>query len=158
MKFFSSSSNRKSIQPPKENIQLVFGIQIRIHRICRFLGLLRVRPFASTEEGVRRRGWRGQMINDQCCGFGSGIRSLFDPGSWILIVFSGSWIQNPYFSELKDKFWGKNSIILIWPKKNLYLFNNNIIYIFMLFVALKISGPKICLAPLLVRCLIRDPG
>jgi hypothetical protein len=38
-------------------------------------------PFANTDEGVRRR---GQMINEQCCRSGSGIRCLFDPGSGFL--------------------------------------------------------------------------
>ncbi len=102
---FSSSSKRRSIQPPppplppfpKENIQPVFGIRIRGIRTS--LGLLWVRTKELDNED-----------DDHCCGFWSGIRSLYDPAGSRIGLFRipdlGS--QTHIFDILMTNFWVKN--------------------------------------------------
>ncbi len=78
----------------------------------------------------------------QCCGSGSGIRSLFDrgPGSGIRNRFySGSRIPTPYFLELNEKFLGKKfyNSLKTGPKFFLQHLKNKIIFNFVKFVATK---------------------
>jgi hypothetical protein len=104
---------------------------------------------------------------DQCCGFGSGIRCLFD---WIgdpEKVLSGSQIsdpasQNHIFESLLTIFLGKklyNSLI-IGPDFFLQHFKNKTIFNFVKFVATKkgmTTTPLFCCC-FWIRDPIQDPG
>jgi hypothetical protein len=83
----------------------------------------------------------------QCCGSGSGIRCLFDPGPgsgirnrfFFQIPDLGSRILTPYFLELSDKFLGKKFYNSLKTGQSVFhqLLKNKIIFNIVKFVATK---------------------
>ncbi len=101
----------------------------------------------------------GILFFQLCCGTGSGIRCLFDPGIWNCF-FLDPWSR----WKLSDNFRGKISIIL-WKLAQMFffsIFKNKIIFNFVNFMATKKGVTTNFFPPLsfvaVFRSGNRDPG
>jgi hypothetical protein len=109
-------------------------------------------------------------VNQQCCGSWSGIRYLFDLGSWIQNRFFqipdlGTRIPNPYFESLVTNFWVKSTISDL-PKNKIFLPIQKYNYLQFYYICgyKKMVEQKMIFSPPLLELLldpgseIRDPG